>query len=104
MSLLSFDSEKYLDNLSQNDRRDLLAACSVIYNNQYFGKICDHVYTEEILNTISNCHSVEELAEGRGKMLGIAGVMELIKNYHVQYLDSLKREEQMSKEDEQEII
>jgi hypothetical protein len=104
MSLLSFSPEELFANLSEGEKRDLLSGCSVIYTNPAFVKVCNESYTKEILETIANSHDIETLAEGRGKIMGASAVMELFKTYHLQYLESIKKEETLSNEDRQEII
>jgi len=103
-SLLSFTPDELFKSLSENEKKDLISNCSLIFSNPAFQKVCNEIYTEEIMNTISNSHDIETLAEGRGKIMGAASVMELFKTYHLQHLDSLKKEETLSSEDRQEII
>lgn len=104
MSLLSFSPDDLFKNLTENEKQELLAGCSTIFTNPVFVKVCNEMYTEEILNTIANSHDVETMAEGRGKIMGASAVMELFKTYHLQYLESLKQEDKLSNEDRQEII
>lgn len=95
--LLSFSSEDLFENLSEDEKKILLSNCALIHNNKSFSKICNEVYTREVLNTIENAETVEQLAEGRGKLLGIAGVTALIQAYNSQYLESIKKQEEFDK-------
>lgn len=95
--LLSFSEKGLFENLSEKDKKELLANCSLIHNNKAFEKVCNEVYTKEILNTIFTAKTTEELAEGRGKLLGIAGLVDLIKLYNSQYLSTIKEEEGFDK-------
>lgn len=89
-NLLSFNKDSLFENLTEEDKKEMLSKCSLIYTNEVFQKVCDEIYTKEILNTISNAKTIEDLAEGRGKLFGIAGLLELIQSYHLQYLESIK--------------
>jgi hypothetical protein len=95
--LLSFSPDELFENLSEDEKKELLSNCSLIHNNKAFGKICNEAYTKEILNTTFTAKTTEDQAEGRGKILGIAGIVDLIKSYNSQYMESIKKEEEYDK-------
>ena len=103
-SLLSFSPDELFSNLDENEKKEILSACSIIYNNKIFQKICNEIYTKEIMDTIQNSNDIVALAEGRGKILGVAGVLEIIKSYHLEYIDFISKSEQMTPEELHEII
>jgi len=97
--LLSFSSDELFENLSEEDKKILLSDCALMHSNKSFSKICNEVYTREVLNTIQTSETTEQMAEGRGKLLGVAGVIALIQDYNSQYLESIKKEEDFDKND-----
>lgn len=99
--IFSFSREESFADLSENEKKDLLANCSLIFCNPALKQICDILYTRELLETMSNSKDYESIAEGRGHVFGIADVFATIHGFHLQYLDSIKQEEIYNK---QEII
>jgi len=104
VSLFTFSPDCLLENLSENDKKEIYAGCSTIYTNPVFKKVCDELYTRDISTAIINSHDLDTLAESRGQLFGVAALRELIKKYHDIYIDSIKHEEKMTSEEKQEII
>lgn len=97
LEIINFTPEYFLDNLSENEKKEFFAACSVIYNNKYFKKICDELGTREILYTAKEAVTTDELAYGRGKIHGIATVYETMQNFNALHQQNIKKEESFDK-------
>lgn len=99
--ILTFSREELFENLTENERKELISNCSLIFTNPAFKRICSEIYTRSLLESYSSAKDFEQIVEGRGYVFGIASVISTIESFHLQYLDSLKKEELF---DRQEII
>lgn len=97
ISMFSFQPEELLESLSENDKKDLLSFCSVVFSNQLFEKLFDEIYTKQIMETVMNIDNNDLSKENKGKLLGIAGVKDIFQQYHSQYLDLIKKQEDFDK-------
>lgn len=97
VSMFSFQSNELFENLSENDKKDLLSFCSVTFTNILFEKLFNEIYTKQVMETISNIDNNDLSKENKGKLLGIAGVKEMFQNLHSQYLDTIKKQEDFDK-------
>lgn len=97
ISMFSFQPDELFQNLSENEKKDLLSFCSVIFSNGLFEKLFNEIYTKQIIETVMNIDNNDLSKENKGKLLGIAGVKELFEQLHFQYLDLIKKEEDFDK-------
>ena len=104
LQLLSFQPEELFDTLSENEKKEIYAWCSGVFTNSLFEKIFNEIYTKEVLDTVGNLENHDMAIEGRGKIIGIAGLKELFQQYHLLHLDNLRKDAPMSIEEQQEII
>lgn len=99
LKIIAFQQEEFFDKLSENEKKDFLAGCSVIFNNKVFKKVCDDIGTEQILYTAKEAVTAEDLAYGRGKIHGIAIVYETFAGYNSIHQQNIKKEESFEKSD-----
>jgi hypothetical protein len=99
--IFQFSASTLFDNLSENDKKDLLSNCSLIFNNPAFKKVGDQLYTQEIESAFLYSDNYECLLERRGFVHGLEKFMETIEGFHSMYMDSIKKQESF---DRQEII
>lgn len=104
LQLLSFQPEELFDTLTENEKKEIYAWCSGVFKNSLFEKIFNEVYTKEVMDTIGNLENHDLALEGKGRLIGVAGVKELFKTYHLLHLESIKKEAPMTDEEKQEII
>jgi len=97
----SFSKEELFENLNETEKKELLANCSLLFNNPALQRIGDEIYTKELIASFSKSGSFEDLVEGRGYLFGLAAMFETIRNFHLLYLDSVKPQETF---DRQEVI
>jgi hypothetical protein len=97
ISMFSFQPDDLFQNLSENDKKDLLSFCSVVFSNKLFERLFDEIYTKQIMETVMNIDNNDLSKENKGKLLGIAGVKDIFQQYHLQYLDLIKKEEDFDK-------
>jgi hypothetical protein len=94
---LDFDPQSLFENLSENDKAEFLANCSLIALNPAFQRVCSHLGTEETLNTIEVSETLERLHFGRGRITGISDVLDVIFAYHAEHLATTRPEEPYDK-------
>lgn len=99
--IFSFSRSELFDNLTENEKKDLLANCSLLFCNPALKKVCDDIFTAEMLEAFSEKYDQEKYIESRGRIFGISNVYETIKSFHLEYLDSVKKQESF---DRQEVI
>jgi len=99
LEALEFQPEEFFSKLSENEKKDFLAGCSVIFNNKIFKKVCDDVGTLQILYTAKEAITAEDLAYGRGQIHGVAMLYETFAAYNAMHLQNIKKEENFDKSD-----
>lgn len=101
ISTFSFSKTNLFENITEKEKKDLLANCSMLFKNPALQKICDDIYTQELLNAFAESSTHEKYLEARGRIFGIASVIQTIEGFHLEYMDSIKKQESF---DRQEII
>lgn len=97
VSMFSFQPDELFENLSENEKKDLLSFASTFFSNKLFEKLFNELYTKQVMETIMCVDDVNLIIENKGKLLGIAGVKEMFQQLHLQYLDTIKKEEDFDK-------
>lgn len=90
LEIICFQQEDLVDKMTENEKKEFVSQCSIIFNNKSFKKVCDEVGTREILYTAKEAVTTEDLAYGRGKIHGIAMIYEMFMGYdsiHKQYIE-----------------
>lgn len=93
----SFSKDSLFENLTEEEKKIFISECSLLYNNKALKKICDDIYTQGIVSAVSDSQNFEHLAEKRGFLYGITTIFETIQNFHLEYMDSIKKEESFDK-------
>lgn len=96
---LEFKQESLFENLEENEKKQLLANCSLLFNNPALKMICEELSTQQILYTAKETSTLEELFYGRGTIMGINTIYETILGYNAEYLASQRPEEKYDRHD-----
>lgn len=97
LETIKFQQEDPVDKMTENEKKEFVSQCSVIFNNPSFKVVCDEAGTREILYTAKEAVTAEDLAYGRGKIHGIAMIFELFAGYDSIHKEYTKREEEFDK-------
>jgi hypothetical protein len=97
LTKITFETEDLFENLSENDKKNFLSNCSLIFNNPFFKKICDEMGTQAILYSVKETRTLDELSYGRGKIHGIATIYEELMKYDSLYQETIRKEESFDK-------
>ena len=97
LGVINFSVEELFTSLTENEKDELYAACSLIYNNKYFKSICDELGTLAILYIAKEADTEKDLAYGRGMVHGIADVYKKIEEYDSIFKEKTKRKEEFDK-------
>lgn len=98
---ITFNREDTFENMTEEEKKILLADCSIIFKNESFKKIIDELGTFFIIKSAIGSSDMDEVSYFRGIIHGVNLVYETIQAHNQEYIASLQKEE---KYDPQEII
>lgn len=94
--MLDFKKESLILGLTEKEKKEFLGDCSVIFKNPSFKKLCDELYSQQVMETV-NSNTIEEMKQGQGIILGIQKVFDTIMANHAEFVSLTKQKEDFDK-------